>query len=112
MMMWLIVFSCTETSQDTGWRNCDQAPLVNYDNFGQRFLIHNCQACHASTTNNRYGAPEDVFFDTKEATSLWLDRIHATTIGEGGSMPPAGTIAEDDHIQLYWWLVCEEGIEE
>lgn len=104
-------FACTGKSQDTGWENCDEAPVVTYANFGQGFLTHNCQPCHGSETANRYGAPENVTFDTKEDVSDWFERIHSTTIGEMGSMPPAGTINEEDQVMLYWWLVCEEDID-
>ena len=110
-MFWLL-FSCSGKDQDTGWENCDEAPLVSYDNFGQGFLTHNCQACHASTAENRYGAPHSVVFDTQEDVTSWLPRIYATTIGETRSMPPAGVVEEDNRTMLYWWLICHEGVEQ
>jgi uncharacterized membrane protein len=107
MIFWLLL-ACGGKPEDTGWTDCSEAPVVNYDNFGEGFLLHNCQSCHATTTGNRYGAPENVSFDTKESVSQWLGRIYETTIGPQHSMPPAGTIAEDEQVMLYWWLVCEE----
>jgi len=106
MFWFLFWWSCAGKLQDTGWENCEQAPIVNYENFGQAFLTHNCQSCHASTTENRYGAPENVIFDTKENVSDWHTRIYETTIGKQLSMPPAGTLNDEDQVMLYWWLVC------
>ncbi len=109
-MFWFWL-ACSGKSEDTGWINCEEAPVVNYENFGEGFLTHNCQSCHSVTTANRYGAPENVYFDTKEDATTWLLPIYETTIGNRESMPPAGTIEPDEQVMLYWWLVCEEEIE-
>ena len=85
---------------------CSDAQLVTWDSFGQGFMIENCQACHASTTPNRYNAPEEVFFDTKEDAWYWKDRILARSAGDDASMPPNGGVNEDDRTRLRWWLEC------
>jgi len=107
-MIGLFFLACQTNSLDTGWENCENAPVVNYENFGEGFLLHSCQGCHASTTENRYGAPENVVFDTKEHSIEWKERIRATTIGESPTMPPAGVLSEEEEIMLYWWLVCND----
>ncbi|MCB9742394.1 MAG: hypothetical protein H6740_07340 [Alphaproteobacteria bacterium] len=93
-------------SEDTAF--CADVPLVNYDNFGQGFITHMCQGCHASTTPNRYGAPEDTTFDTVEEVWAWSDRILARSTGDEPTMPPAGGTNEDDRTKLEWWLRCAE----
>ena len=35
MMFWLLL-ACGSKSEDTGWTDCSEAPVVNYDNFGER----------------------------------------------------------------------------
>ena len=66
----------------------------------------NCQGCHASTTPNRYGAPENVHFDDEAAVWDWKDRILARTTGENPDMPPAGGIVESELDALEEWLSC------
>ena len=103
--MLLLLFGCIQES-DTGEFSCFRAPEVTYHNFGDAFLRHNCQGCHASTAEDRYGAPEFVNFDSVEQAWNWRDRILATTIGDYTSMPPAGTVTADEQVMLYWWLEC------
>jgi len=101
LLLWL---ACGDG--DTGELTCLDVPEVNYHNFGDAFLRHNCQGCHASTAENRYGAPETVQFDTVEDAWDWSDRIVATAIGNEASMPPAGRVSDDEQVMLYWWLEC------
>ena len=101
LLLWL---ACGEG--DTGEMTCAAAPEVNYHNFGEAFLRHNCQGCHASTAEERYGAPEFVLFDNVEQAWNWSDRILATTVGENPTMPPAVSVSDDEQVMLYWWLEC------
>jgi len=89
---------------DTG--ACADIPLVNWDTFGAGFLLHHCQGCHASTTPDRYGAPAEVTFDTKEQAWAWRDRILERSAVDPPTMPPAGGTSEDDRVRLRWWLEC------
>lgn len=109
-LLWLILTSCNQ-KEDTGYWNCDNAQEVTYANFGEGFLRHNCQGCHASSTNNRHGAPENVTFDTMEDAWKWKDRILTTTLSNPPTMPPAGKITENQAILLHWWLECGEDLE-
>lgn len=94
-----------DTSADTG-DFCDGVPAVNYNNFGRGFMTESCQGCHASTTANRYGAPEGITFDTVEQVWGWSSYILQIATGEGATMPPAGGVSEDDRTRLSWWLRC------
>lgn len=89
---------------DTG--ACADVPLVNWDTFGAGFLLHHCQGCHASTAPDRYGAPADVTFDTKEEAWAWRDRILERSAVDPPTMPPAGGTSADDRVLLRWWLAC------
>ena len=91
---------------DTG--PCAEVPLVNYNNFGQGFILHTCQGCHASTAADRYGAPESSTFDTVEEVWAQRDRVLARAASEPATMPPAGGSSEDDRVRLRWWLECAE----
>lgn len=85
---------------------CVDAPVVTWNNFGEGFLIENCQACHASTAPNRHGAPENVTFDTEDDVRTWKDRILARAAGDAPTMPPMGGTSADDRYLLEVWLTC------
>ena len=80
--------------------------MVTYANFGRSFMTENCQGCHASTTADRYDAPETVIFDTVEDCWGFKERILARSTGDAPSMPPSGGVFEDDRTLLEVWLRC------
>ncbi len=85
---------------------CAGAPVVDWNSFGDAFLGHACAGCHAGTTPNRNGAPEEVRFDTVDLAWEWAPRILARATGQAPSMPPRGGVADDDRQKLAWWLGC------
>ncbi len=85
---------------------CGDVPAVDWDNFGQGFLLEACQGCHATTTADRYGAPEDVSFDTVEQAWLHAEEILNVAATDDPSMPPRGGVEDDDRVRLRWWLEC------
>ena len=87
---------------------CEGVPTVSYNDFGDGFLTEFCQGCHASTAENRYGAPENVTFDTVEQAWAFSERILARAAGDDATMPPAGGVDSDDRTRLVWWLQCAE----
>lgn len=115
--MFLLGLSCVlgrRPAEDTALLDsadpfCADAPVVTYNNFGEGFLLANCQSCHASTAPDRHEAPEDVTFDTVEQAWAWAGAILAAATGEAPEMPPRGGIDEDDRVRLEWWLRCAEG---
>ena len=96
----------TAPADDTADPFCAEAPVVTWNNFGNGFLRESCQGCHASTTANRYGAPEAVTFDTVEQAWSWSARILARSGVEDPTMPPAGGVREEDRLLLVYWLTC------
>lgn len=98
----------TSTASTTVDPFCEDAPVVTWNNFGQGFVKESCQGCHASTAANRYGAPEEITFDTVELCWEFAGAILATATGDAPTMPPAGGVREDDRQRLAWWLRCAE----
>ena len=85
---------------------CDGQPVTTWDNFGSSFLTENCDICHAASTANRFGAPEDVHFDTVDEVRERVDRILPVATGDVPSMPPEGGVDEDDRKRFEVWLLC------
>lgn len=99
----LLLLSCTkDEAVDTG--ACAQS-AVSWDSFGQGFLITHCQGCHASTSPQRYGAPEGIAFDTREQAAE-LEASIARTVLEQETMPPAGGLNDEERALLEQWLAC------
>ena len=96
----------SSVTTDTGTDACADIPIVSYANFGEGFLLENCQGCHASTSANRHDAPEDVSFDSVEEAWTWSTVILAVATGDEQSMPPNGGITDDDQTRLEWWFGC------
>ncbi len=85
---------------------CFEVPLIDWNTFGQSFILHNCQGCHASYTENRHDAPEDVTFDSVDQVWTLADRVLARATGDSATMPPQGGVTDDDRTRLEWWLLC------
>jgi len=85
---------------------CADAPVVTYASFGQDFMRENCQSCHASTSDNRNGAPEDVVFDTEDDVWERADRVLERAGAEPPTMPPQGGLEADDQERMRIWLEC------
>jgi len=117
-LLCLVLLACdgsqdaTPTPVDSGVSDtgdvCTDAPTLSYYNFGDGFLTENCQGCHASTAEYRYGAPESVTFDTIDQAWAFSIRILALAAGDDATMPPAGGVHSDDRMRLVWWLQCAE----
>ena len=112
MLLLAILAACTGDASD----DADPTPLpsgetgaacaVTWDNFGRAFTLQACQPCHASTTPNRFGAPESVAFDTEEDAIAWAPRILARSTGDDPDMPPSGGVSEQDRQLLEDWITC------
>ncbi len=103
----LLVLACTDVPGDSGGpADCADAPVVTWASWGQGFLIESCQTCHATTSPDRNGAPEDVSFDTLDDVKLHADRMLVRATGDAPDMPPRGGISDDDRARLQTWLSC------
>ena len=82
---------------------CEDPPL--YEEWTEGFLRGKCQPCHAVNSPNRYGAPENVYFDSEAASLFWIDAIERTTLS-AESMPPSGGVTADEKELLQRWIEC------
>ena len=108
--LWLILgLACSETTagEDSADPLCSDAPVLTWENFGQGLLVERCQSCHASTSESRNGAPEDVFFDTHADTLSHIDTILRRVVDEQ-TMPPQGGLDDEDILGIEIWLTCWE----
>jgi len=92
---------------------CEDAPVLTWENFGRGFLVENCQSCHGSTAPYRSQTdsppPDTVTFDTQEQAQSLRALILAASTGDTPSMPPRGGVSEVDREKLDIWLNCWEG---
>lgn len=101
MMLLLMILACGNSSDV-----CDSGMDVTYADFGETFIRQHCQGCHASSSNNRHGAPESVHFDTIEDIWSRRDDILRVTTSEEADMPPAWELDQDNVYLLEQWLEC------
>lgn len=103
----ITVFDSTPSIDSEGAIDpCEKVPILTWANFGEGFVLDNCQACHASDAVDRHGAPPDVAFDTLDDVLKWQDRIVARAGSDLGGMPPAGGVSEVDRRLLLAWMAC------
>jgi uncharacterized membrane protein len=113
--LFLVILACGDAEEtgilienETGdWSGyaCDTAPSVTWENWGRGFFTTHCQGCHASTSPDRYGASEGVYFDSLADLRVWSERVRVRVI-EDEDMPPAGGLTEDDRFLLETLLDC------
>ncbi len=108
MKRWFLalLLGCGNPADTDALVECDDAPVVTWDNFGAGFVLENCQPCHASSAADRHDAPEDVIFDSEADVALWAQEILERAASEDPTMPPQGGVEEDDRIRLATWLTC------
>jgi uncharacterized membrane protein len=85
----------------------DGGTQLTYENFGNAFMGTYCQSCHGSASTNRYGAPGDFIFDTREEIQRHRDRIFVRAAAGNTSMPP-GPVDPPLELRnkLAEWLAC------
>jgi uncharacterized membrane protein len=88
--------------------SCADTAVLTWDNFGQAFIVTNCQSCHATTAADRHGAPADVVFDTRGDVLRQAARVLARVTGDPPTMPPGGGISEESRHKITVWLSCFE----
>ena len=86
--------------------SCDTAAYdVTWDGWGDGFFSTYCRACHSSGSEERYGAPESVNFDTRADVVQWRESIRRTVL-EDATMPVGGGVYDDDLLLLDLLLTC------
>ena len=101
--MLLLLLACTG-GDDTG-DVCASAEPVTWNNWGDGFNTTWCQPCHSVSSPDRYGAPENVNFDTFEDVVTWQSAIRNTVL-DAGTMPVGGGLTDEDRALLEDFLAC------
>jgi uncharacterized membrane protein len=110
-MRWLLLglMACNKADTDTGEDPfCADKPVETYENFGQGFMLQNCQICHTTTVTGdaRNGAPESIHFDDEEDVAVQVAAILGVATGPSPIMPPSGGVSDDLRERLEIWLRC------
>ena len=104
-MIWLLL-ACGSAADRPD--SCADQPVVTWESFGHGFMTSYCVSCHSTyNTTNRYGAPENVNFDTEADTLHWKARIQQRVLEEQ-TMPLGGGVYPQDLYLLGVYLGCGE----
>ncbi|HEX7664594.1 MAG TPA: hypothetical protein VF407_08790 [Polyangiaceae bacterium] len=95
------------TTDDGGAPVATDPNAITYDNFARGFFDQWCQSCHAANVTDRNGAPDDIFFDTRDDIWRLRTQVYAQAAGANASMPigPHGP-TDADREKLADWLSC------
>jgi hypothetical protein len=113
---------------------CKKGTRLDYQNFGQGFLLNYCTTCHSSEISDdaRMGAPITINLDSADAVQVWRARILKVVkpgVVETGTpspdddgnsaggtdaaddqaqavMPPDGSLLAEDRSLFLEWLNC------
>lgn len=77
--------------------------VPTWSGWGEGFFTTWCQSCHASSSPNRYGAPESVTFDTIEEVTAQRSAIERSVLTQQ-TMPPAGGLTDSQQLTLEAFL--------
>jgi uncharacterized membrane protein len=110
LLFGLVACARPDAETDSADSFCVDVPVLTWENFGNGLVVEHCQACHASTSTNRNGAPEDIVFDSDEDTQEHMERIYQRVVVER-TMPPQGGLLEDDLSRVEIWIRCWETYE-
>ena len=108
LILGLSVACSGEPAEDSADLFCQDAPILTWENFGEGLVVERCQSCHASGSESRNGAPEDIYFDTYEDVINHREKILRRVVDEQ-SMPPQGGLDDEDILGVEIWLDCWEG---
>jgi uncharacterized membrane protein len=95
--------ACGRPAEDSG--ACDTGTAIRWDPWGQTFFADYCRTCHSAGTAQRYGAPEEINFDSLSDVRAHADEIRRVVL-EDRTMPVGGGVAESDLAGLDVFLRC------
>ncbi len=89
-------------------RPCPPGSTLSYQSFGAAFFANHCELCHASSMTGlaRNGAPVGLFFDNQAEIQALRQKIWERAGDENHLMPPVGSVAMSERVQLGEWLAC------
>jgi len=96
----------SEGEAESGVLACEDAPVDTWETFGRGFLTTHCNGCHAATTLDRRGAPEDLVFDSEDDALAHKAALLSSAGHAEPRMPPTGGTTEQERLRLRIWLSC------
>lgn len=89
-------------------RPCPEESVLDYENFGEAFLLDWCVGCHSSylPPGERGMAPEIVNLDRHDAIQLNTELIWLRAGDGNATMPPVGAPDEVERALFGEWLAC------
>ena len=100
----LATISCNEALQDSS-SLCHNAEEVEWSYWAQGFFSTYCNGCHSSNSVNRFGAPEQINFDSESEVLSQADAIYSSVVLRQ-TMPKGGGIEERHLESLTAYLHC------
>ena len=102
--MIMLVLACASGQIDSA-STCEDAQLVEWNYWAHGFFSTYCNGCHSIDSPNRFGAPEQINFDT-EANVLALSQSVYTSVLVNQTMPKGGGIEQSELDNLRTYLHC------
>ena len=101
----LLMFSCDNEQTDTS-SVCSEAEQVEWNYWAKGFFDTYCRGCHSSEALNRFGAPEQINFDSEDEVFAQADEIYSSviirqTMPKGGGLEPQ--LLESLAVYLQCW---------
>ena len=100
----LMMLSCSSAQTDSS-SVCLEAEQVEWNYWAKGFFDTYCRSCHSSATLNRFGAPEQINFDSETEVLSQADEIYSSVVLRQ-TMPKGGGL-EHRHLEsLTLYLQC------
>jgi hypothetical protein len=96
--------ACGGRGQIDTFAPCGEDELT-WETWGDPFFTTWCNSCHASSTPNRFGAPEETTFDSIDEVADWNARIRVRVL-DAGNMPLGGGLSDAEESDLDAFLLC------
>lgn len=107
-MIIALLLACAPMAGDSGdaeAADCGHEAAITWSGGGEGFFATNCWSCHSSTTQNRYGAPEYLNYDTYEGVKEAATNIRQAALWDQ-VMPPGYPLDEANRETLESFLDC------
>ncbi|MBM74892.1 MAG: hypothetical protein CMK59_05790 [Proteobacteria bacterium] len=105
----LMLLSCGGVQHDSS-SPCYGAEQVEWNYWARGFFDTYCRGCHSSTTVNRFGAPDNINFDSEAEVLSQANAIYDSVILRQ-SMPKGGGLEDKDMESLRVYLQCWGDVE-
>ena len=100
----LMMFSCSDNQADTS-SVCSEADQVEWNYWAKGFFDTYCRGCHSSEAIHRFGAPEQINFDSEDDVLSQADEIYSSVVTRQ-TMPKGGGLEHKLVESLTLYLQC------